>query len=630
MARPVERAFVRPHRFALFAVALVVALTVISVRLYDLQIARGAHYRELSEQNRIVRLPLAADRGVIRDRSGAVLVRNVPGFAVMVLPIDVPAARQVELAERLGALVERDGQAVLDAILAQRARNPYEPVKVSLRPVPREVALLLDERAELFPGVRIAAESIRHYEDAVLYAPIMGYVGPITEEELATRRELGYLLDDQIGRTGLERVYERYLRGAYGWREIERDAAQRELKQLAVHPAAPGNDLVLTLDRRLQDLLAAELGRGVAEDRYTQAVGVAMNPQNGEILAMVTVPGYDNNMFIRGITPAEMLALNTDDRRPLVNKAIAEIYPPGSTYKLVTGLAALNEGTASHNTRITVSSNVINVGGWNFFDWRAHGTVDFLNGFAYSSDIYFYTLGGGYGGHAGVGPEKLGHYARMLGFGAPTGIDLPGEVGGIAPDPRWKEEVFEEPWTIGNTYHASIGQGFVAVTPLQLLAAYAAVANGGVLFRPHLLKQVVDADGAVVVDQAAEVTRRLDIAPENLRLIREGARKVVTSGMAFMPKAKLPVAGKTGTAEFGASSGLDSAGRNLLGFHNWFVSWVPKADGDGTDAELAMVVFTFNSSKSACASCVSPAVTVSQRVYEAYHGFPVEPAGSGR
>lgn len=305
-----------------------------------------------------------------------------------------------------------------------------------------------------------------------------------------------------------------------------------------------------------------------------------------------------------------------------MNKAIGEIYPPGSTYKVVTGLAALNEGLAHRGTTITVSTNVLNVGGFPFFDWRVHGTLDFLNGFAYSSDIYFYTLAGGssLSAQRGVGPEKMTEYAKLLGFGAPTGIDLPGEEIGILPDPKWKLAVLEEPWTLGNTYHAAIGQGYVAVTPLQLLNAYAAVANGGTLYRPRLLKEVVDPQGNVAATAPTEVIRALPIAPENLHLIREGARKVVTSGMAFMPNLRLPVAGKTGTAEFGPSTGLDSAGRHLLGFHNWFVSWVPRAGGDATDAEIAMVVFTFNSSKSACASCVSPAVTATQRVYEAYLG----------
>jgi len=618
------RVFVHPRRIASVALVIVIALVALSVRLYDLQVLNGSQYRSLSEQNRVLRLPVGADRGYIVDRNGVVLVRNMPGFAVTVLPVDVPRAQQIPLAERLGALLERDGQEVLDLILAQRVRNPYEPVKVSKAPVPREIALLLAERADQFAGVRVVPETVRFYESGPLYAPIMGYTGPITEEELELRRELGYLAQDDIGRTGLERVYEKYLRGTYGWREIERDAAQRELRELAIVPPVRGGDVVLTLDDRLQKILASELSKGIEANKYTQAVGIAMDPRSGELLAMVTIPGYDNNMFIRGIKTEEMAALNSDDRRPLVNKAIAEIYPPGSTYKMVTGLAALNEGVASRGTTVNVSSNVLNVSGFNFFDWRAHGTVDFVNGFAYSSDIYFYTLGGGNPntGQRGVGPEKLTEYARALGFGAKTGIDLPGEEVGILPDPEWKKAALHEDWTLGNTYHASIGQGFVAVTPLQLLNAYAAVANGGTLQTPHFLKEVRGPDGKTTLVAKPEPIRQLPIRQENLALIREGSRKVVSSGMAFMPNAKLVVSGKTGTAEFGASTGKDSAGRNLLGFHNWFASWIPDPnDPLGTGAKIAMVIFTFNSSQGACASCISPAVTTTQAVYEIYYGL---------
>jgi penicillin-binding protein 2 len=615
-----DRRFVRPTRLGALAVAIVGVFVVLSVRLWDLQVVNGDYYRQLAEQNRVMRIPVLASRGVIYDRNGQPLARNDPSFAINVLPVDVPRAKQDELASRLAVLVERGSDEILKAIGDQRIRNPYEPVKVSVRPVAREIALLLMERAELYPGVQVTADATRAYVDGPLYAPILGYVGPINEEEFAERRDLGYLMRDTIGKTGLEWQYERYLRGTLGWREVERDAALRELRTLGMVPPKPGNDLVLTLDDRLQKLLNAELEKGVREDKFTQAVGIAMNPQNGEILAMVSIPAYDNNAFIAGVTTSQMKAWNSDDRRPLVNKAIGDIYPPGSTFKMVTGLSALGTGAATRSTVVNVNSSVLVVDGWRFYDWTVHGSVDFLSGFARSSDIYFYTLGGGnpYTGQRGAGPEAMAKYGRMLGFGAPTGIDLPGEARGIMPDPDWKLATFDEPWTLGNTYHASIGQGFVAVTPLQLLNAYAAVANGGTVYRPRLLKQVVGPDGKVLRTAQPEVVRKLEIAPEHLRLIREGSRRVVTINMAPMPNAKLPIAGKTGTAEFGESQGLDSAGRNKLGFHNWFVSFLPKEDNADPTAEIAMVVFTFDSSRSLCDACLNPAVGVTQRVLEAY------------
>jgi penicillin-binding protein 2 len=625
-----DRPFVHPRRLAALALAMVGVFVVLGVRLWDLQVVNGARYRELAEQNRVVRVPVLAPRGVIYDRTGRLLARNDPGFAVTVLPADVRRAHQDELASRLAVLVDRGSDEIAKAIGDQRIRNPYEPVKVNVRPVTREVALLLVERAELYPGVQITAEAVRSYPDGPLYAPLLGYLGPINEEEFAQRKDAGYLLRDTIGKTGLEWQYERYLRGTLGWRDIERDASLRELRTLGLIPPKPGNDLVLTIDDRLQRLMARELEQGVREDKFTQAVGIAMDPRNGEVLAMVSIPAYDNNAFIRGVTTAEMRDWNGDQRRPLVNKAIGDIYPPGSTFKMVTGLSALSTGVASRNTVVNVSSSVLVVDGWRFYDWMAHGPVDFVNGFAHSSDIYFYTLGGGnpYTGQRGAGPEAMAKYGRMLGFGAPTGIDLPGEASGIMPDPLWKLAKFDEPWTLGNTYHAAIGQGFVAVTPLQLLNAYAAVANGGTVYRPRLLKEVRSGDGRTVHTQPPTAVRKLDVKQEDLRLIRESARRVVTIGHAYMPDAKLPIAGKTGTAEFGESAGVDALGRHLLGFHNWFVSFLPKEDNADPTAEIAMVIFTFDSSRSLCDVCFNPAVGLTQKILEEYKGVR-EPAASG-
>jgi penicillin-binding protein 2 len=628
-----ERKFIRPYRF--IAVGLITAfmISILTVRLWDLQIVQGAHYRSLAEDNRLLRLPVPADRGIIVDRNGKVLVRNIPGFAVSVVPVDLPKVREADVVLRVAQLVGRDGDEALKAVVDQRARNPYEGAKISTKPVSRDIALLLAERAEAYPGVRIDAESIRQYVEGPLYSPIIGYTGPVTEDELIQLRDQGYLPTDQIGRTGLEWEYEQYLRGTYGWREIERDASQREIKTLAQTQPQPGGNVVLTIDDKLQHILATELDAGVAKDAFTQGVAVAMNPQNGEILAMVSTPAYDNNLFIKGITQKELDALNRDGctgpvgsvtgcRRPLVNKAVGEIYPPGSTFKMVTGLSALTAGTATRNTIVNVTSQVMSVGGFNFYDWRAHGSLDFLNGFAHSSDIYFYSLAGGspMSSVQGVGPEAISKYGHMLGFGQPTGIDLPGEASGIMPDPDWKQRVFDEPWTIGNTYHEAIGQGYVAVTPLQLVNAYASVANGGTVFKPHLLKQVDDTLGNPTYVKPPEIARKLEMKPEDLRLIREAARRVVTIGHAYMPGLKLPLAGKTGTAEFGSATGRDSAGRNLLGFHNWFVSFMPKQDNTDPTAEIAMVIFTFNSSKSVCDSCINPAVTMTQKVYESYFG----------
>lgn len=632
MQRNGEGTLRRPYRFAAVALGIVASFVILSVRLYDLQIVQAAHYRRLAEENRVLRVPVLADRGVVYDRNGTILVRNVPGFAVKVVPAELPLALENEVAGRLGRLLGMPAEEIRAKITAGRMRSPYEKVRITPAPLPREPALLIDERRAELPGVRIEAESLRQYVDGPLYSPIVGYVGPIAPQELEERADAGYLADDVIGRTGIERTYERFMRGTYGQREVERDAAQREMRLLSERSPVPGGNLVLTLDDRLQRIIAGELAKGIADRKMTAGVGIAMNPQNGEILALVSMPAYDNNAFIRGIRPNEMQALNADPGRPLVNKAIGDIYPPGSTFKMVTGLAALNEGVATRNTVVNVTSNVINVDGWNYFDWRAHGRVNFIEGFAHSSDIYFYTLGGGnpYTGQRGVGAEKIAQYARGLGFGAPTGIDIPGEAAGIIPDPAWKMAELGEPWNVGNTYHMSIGQGFDAVTPLQLLGAYAAVANGGTVYRPHVLKEVRSATGEVVHREPADVVRKLDVNPAHLRLLREASRRVVTIGHAWMPNAKLPIAGKTGTAEFGAGERVDASGKRIFSYHNWFVSFLPKQDNPEPTAEIAMVIFAYNSSIGCQTEiCLNPAVGITQRVYETYMGA-AKPAPTAR
>ncbi len=614
------------RRFGAFAFLIVASLAALSVRLYDLQVVHNERYRLAAEQNRMLRLPIAAERGVIYDRNQVVLARNVPGFLVTVLPADLPRARQDEVVRRLAQLLGVPAQEVTALLEAGRVRSPYEPVSVTRRPVDRNAALLVEERSAELPGVRVAATSVRQYVDGALYSAVIGYVGALSEDEYIQLRGSGYLPDDLIGRTGIESVYEQYLRGTYGVREVERDAAQREIKVLAERPATPGGGLVLTIDDKLQRVVAGELEQAIKEKKMLGGVGIALNPNNGEVLALVSMPSYDNNAFVQGISSAQLAAYNADKARPLVNKAIGDIYPPGSTFKIATGLAALNEGVVTPSTIVNVSSSVLVVDGYVFLDWRAHGPVDFLHGFAHSSDIYFYTLGGGnpVTGQRGVGPDKIAQYARMLGFGAPTGIDIPGEAGGIIPDPQWKRAEIGEEWTIGNTYHMAIGQGFDAVTPLQLLQAYAAVANGGTVYRPHVLKDVEGPGGKVTYEKPVEAVRKLAIKPEYLRLLRESARRVVTIGHAWMPNVKLPIAGKTGTAEFGHAND----GRPLA-YHNWFVSFLPNYDSPDAPSDIAMVIFAYSSSTNCFASfCPNPAVSITQHVYETYFaGDPAQAPG---
>ena len=385
----------------------------------------------------------------------------------------------------------------------------------------------------------------------------------------------------------------------------------------------------------------AKLARGVIErDKALDALESALEEQVVRIIALRQPMAVDLRVLISALKIATTLERIGDLAKNIAKRAIP--LSSARQVKLTTSIVRMGRAT------LTQLSDVLNAHASRDVDvaiqiWNQDYEIDEMYNAIFREVVTYMVEDSrliGVGAHLlflAKNLERIGDHTTQISEmiyyivtgnslgddrpkGEPTGIDLPGEEIGILPDPAWKQATLNEPWSIGNTYHAAIGQGFVAVTPLQLLNAYAAVANGGTLQTPHFLKEVRASDGRATLIAKPPPIRQLPIKPEHLGLIREGARKVVTSGMAFMKDPKVVVAGKTGTAEFGASAGKDSAGRNLLGFHNWFASWVPKGDETGTDTEIAMVIFTFNSSQSACASCVSPAVTATQRVYELYHG----------
>jgi penicillin-binding protein 2 len=509
---------------------------------------------------------------------------------VSVVPVDLPMSRQDGVAAGLAQLIGRDGAEVQKAIADQRGRNPYEPVKISTKPISRDVALLLAERAELYPGVRIDAESVREYVNGPLYSPIIGYTGPITEDELQAKQDVGYLPTDQIGRTGLEWEYEQYLRGQYGSREIERDASQREIKTLAQTPSQPGGNVVLTIDDRLQNLLANELNAGVNADAFTQAVAIAMNPQTGEILALVSLPTYDNNQFARGISNAAYAKLLNNPDKPLLNHAIQAHYPPGSTYKLVAGTGVLADRKITPSTRIQ-TRGYLTLGSTRFYDWnhRGFGACNIYCGFGHSSDTFFFQMAGK------LGIDRLGYWAKQYGFGKVTGIDLPGEVPGIVPTNQWKQDVLGSKIFPGETYQSGIGQGYDVVTPIQLINAYSALANGGTVYQPQIVRDIVGPDGKVVRPFKPKVLHKMAVPASTLKVMRNAARRTVTLRHTYnLVELPIKVAGKSGTAEFGTR---DSKGR--LPFHSWFIGFVPKdaAHGsfDRTDAQIVVLAFAYDS-----------------------------------
>ncbi len=420
---------------------------------------------------------------------------------------------------------------------------------------------------------------------------LVGYTGPVSRGELEDLSALGYLRDDLIGRGGVEASYEEELRGTYGADLLERDAGGRPVKVLErLRGPIPGRNLMLTIDSRMQRIATETLKWGLQAAGVAQGVTIVMNPQTGEVLAMVSLPTYDNGKFAAGISSEDYAAYLADPTKPLRNHAIADIYPPGSTFKLVTGLAALDEGVTTVPRRWpTYACYQIPdaPAGQCLFDWNrlGFGPLSIVDAYAKSSDTFFYQMA------VALGVDRLGAWAQELGFGAKTGLELPGEAAGTVISKAWAQAQGRPDVFTGELAMAGIGQNAIAVTPLQLLNAYAAVANGGHLMRPMVVRGETDGEGNLVRTYAPELIRDLDASPEDLRTMRIGAREVITTGHATNINAlRVPgaLSGKTGTAEFGTPTS-----QGVLPFHSWFVAYLPSQAG-ATDAELAIVTFTYS------------------------------------
>lgn len=560
------------HRFVVFGLAIMLVMSVLGVRLSNLQLTHGSFYAGRAQANRIVLQAVPSSRGLIYDRNGVQLVRNVPSFTVKIRPADVPPSERDTVVERLAALLAID-PAEINVRIDRNPGSRFDLVRIA-GDVPQDLARLISEDRLLLPGVEVVAEARREYAYGPLLAQILGYTGAVDPEELRRLREQGYLPDDMIGKAGVEATYESDLRGQYGVEEVERDATGRQLEVLAtLEEPESGASLELTVDVQMQELAEKALSYAVNKARLQRGAIAVMNPQTGEILAMASLPTYDDNLFARGISNADLERLVTDKRQPLINHAVANYFSPGSTFKLVVGTGALEDGKITTRT-ILQTRPYLTIGQTKFWDWnrRGFGPLNIYGGFARSSDTFFYQLGGM------LGIDRMAYWADQYGFGQPTDIDLPGEVAGVVPSNQWKYEALGEPIYPGETYFAAIGQGYVEVTPLQLLNAYAALANGGKLQRPQIVRRVIGPGGTVLRDFQPELIHELDVDASVLTAMRIAARRVVsTYGARNLVDLRLNgrpvvVAGKTGTAEFGVR---DAKGR--LPYHTWFVGFLPKA-----------------------------------------------------
>lgn len=568
----------------LFFLIIVLFFLLLLIRISQLQLIEGGHYRSIAEGNRIRIKPIKAPRGIIYDREGNLLARNVPNFSLFFIPGDLP---QEPLGQRktLNGVAEVLYLKVADLEFLLRDAPPYsyEPI-LAAENIDYRKAILLEIQASMLPGVVLEVASKRDYlfsSPDYGIAHILGYTGKLSPEEFPKKRQEGYLLNDSIGKVGVEQGYEFYLRGQDGKKQIEVDFLGKEEKAISFSPAQDGQSIMLSIDMELQKKAWKVLEASLKNINKDKGVVIVMDIQSGELLALVSIPSFDNNLFVQGIPPKDYQILISDETKPLFNRAIAGEYPPGSTIKPLLALAALQEGIINEETTF-LSTGGLRVGEWFFPDWKSggHGRTNVTKAIADSVNTFFYYIGGGYEDFEGLGLERINYWGGLFGLGKRTGVDILGERTGFLPTPQWKKAERGEPWYIGDTYHLSIGQGDVLVTPLQMVTYISAIANGGVIHQPHLVHKIIDEQNKKFYPAKSKILKLDNISEENLEIVHQGMRQAVTQGSSrFLADLPFGVAGKTGTAEVGGDKDA----------HAWFVGFAPYRA-----PEIALVVLVEN------------------------------------
>lgn len=553
----------RYRRGLILAFAL---LSVFLLRTGYLQIIQGTTYRALAEANRIRTHILPAERGIISDRNGVVLAKNDPSFTLVAQTSELPkeaAARDALFAE-VANLVNAD--ATEFSRLFGESKDVAELALAT--DIPYETALAYAVHDDDIFGINLILSERRSYitDGIPSLSHVLGYTGIINAEEYADLRKEGYVSYDRLGKQGIEASHEAQLRGTYGQEIVEVDATGKFLRTIAKQDPVNGERLTLSLDATLQAQIEYVLEARLKGTGSSRAAVVAMDPTNGEVLALVSWPAYDANLFAAGIDQASYTALLEDENDPLFPRATAGEYPSGSTIKPMFAAAALSEGVITPTTSF-LSSGGLQIGDRFFPDWRAggHGTTNVYHAIADSVNTFFYIIGGGYDTFQGLGIHRLMTWAATFGFGSPSGIDLPGEADGFLPSPEWKEEETGEPWYIGNTYNVSIGQGDFLVSPLQIARATSVFANHGVLTTPHL-------------ELGTDMPTEQIVSEEITAVIKDAMRRTVTLGSATsLQSVPVEVAGKTGTAQWSRTSPP----------HSWFTGFAPY---DNPEITLTVIV----------------------------------------
>ena len=536
---------------------MIISVLVIAVligRAAYLQIYQGEYYAGLADGNRIRIVPSMAPRGTFYDRNGELLVTNRPGFSVSLLPLTAPISDDV--IDRLSDLLKVPTDEIKTKIAGHSGFNPIR-IKTDVTP---DIVSIIEEQKSQYPGVVIEVTPIRDYILKQEGAHTFGYVSEINDAELEKMKDEGYKSGDIIGKFGLEKVYDKELRGENGGQQVEVDVSGKPVQILGRKEPVPGDDLELTIDINLQQAAEKAVDEQLTQIGAHAAAAVVMNPQTGEILAMVSRPAFDPNLFAHGISSKDWNQLNNNPYHPMDNKTITGEYPPGSTFKIVTGTAALTEGVVTPDEQIFDSGHhwIIPKGN---ADGEALGWLNFRTALAHSDNVYFYEMGNR------LGIDRLEKYARMFGLGAKTGIDLPYEATGLVANRRYKEKNFDDgEWYLSETFDAAIGQGFNLVTPLQAAMVMGEIAADGKRYKPHVVNRIIAPDGSVVKDFQPELLSQLDVPEEDIKLVQDGLHDVTKYGTAASSFRgfTVDIAGKTGTAE-------NSQGRD----HGWFVAYGP-------------------------------------------------------
>lgn len=551
----------------LFLFLLLIAATIL-YRIFFLQIVEGTTYQKKAEENRIQTITVPALRGVIFDSKGKPLVKNIPNFQLIVNANDL-LVRNTKAIEKEAALISEMTEIPVETIISGLEDSLITGTGAVLQnEIPYEDALSLMIDVEKSTSAHVEVRYNREYTQDASFGHILGYMSKMTQENYDALKESGYLLNDMLGTAGIEKSYETELRGEYGIQEIEVDFQGRKKTLLNEKTEVRGKDIYLSIDTELQKSLYNAIGGYVDRLGLPGGSAVAIDPQTGNILALVSYPSYDNNIFTGEFDEKAYEKLLEDDRNPFINRAISGTYPSGSVFKPIVAAAALEENIVNENTTF-LSTGGIEIEGYRYPDWKAggHGVTNVTKALAESVNTYFYYIGGGDNENIrGLGVERITEYAKKFGLYQQLGIDLPGEETGFLPSKDWKEEVKNEKWYLGDTYNVSIGQGDVLVTPFQVAAYTAAIANGGTLYQPSLLKKMITQENETIQKEPVVLQEQV-VSKKNIEIVQQGMREAVIYGSARSLATELPVssAAKTGTAQFG------SEGKT----HAWFTVYAP-------------------------------------------------------